>query len=98
MSYLGPSDPNSSNTVSSVSDGPGCASVSVSTPNVAIPDSSDNDSGGEAEPLEPAPFNDIGTLLEPTKSVDDICVAVSNPSNDEKGFYSIITFHHRIHS
>ncbi len=32
------------------------------------------------------PFNDIGTLLEPTKSIDDICHAVSNLSRDEKYF------------
>ena len=41
--------------------------------------------------LEPAPFNNISTLLEPTKSIDDICHAVSNLSKDEK--YSLLYEH-----
>ena len=42
--------------------------------------------------LEPAPFNDIGTIFEPSKSVDDICRIVSGLSNDKK--YSLL-YHHR---
>ena len=38
--------------------------------------------------LEPAPFNDIGTIFEPSKSVDDICRTVSGLSNDKK--YSLL--------
>ena len=28
--------------------------------------------------LEPSPLNDIGTILDPTKSIETICLAVSN--------------------
>ena len=42
--------------------------------------------------LEPAPFNEIGTIFEPAKSVDIICHTVSGLSNDKK--YSIL-YHHR---
>ena len=34
--------------------------------------------------LEPSPFNDIGTILYPTKSIETICLAVTNLSRDEK--------------
>ena len=39
--------------------------------------------------LEPSPFNDIGALLEPTKSIEAICQEVSNLSNDESIVYSV---------
>ena len=42
--------------------------------------------------LEPAPYNDIGTIFEPAKSVDIICRTVSGLSNDKK--YSLL-YHHR---
>ena len=41
--------------------------------------------------LEPSPVNDIGALLEPTKSIEAICQEVSNLSNDEK--YSLLCNH-----
>ena len=41
--------------------------------------------------LEPSPFNDIGTILDPTKSIETICLAVTNLSRDEK--YSLL-YHH----
>ena len=50
-----------------------------------MPSSSDEPHSGL---LEPAPFNDIGTLLEPTRSIDDKCRAVSK---DEK--YSLLYKH-----
>ena len=50
-----------------------------------MPSSSDEPHSGL---LEAAPFNDIGTLLEPTRSIDDKCRAVS------KDECSISTFLH----
>ena len=41
--------------------------------------------------LEQAPFNDIGTLLDPTKSIESICLIISNLSIDEK--YSLLYRH-----
>ena len=41
--------------------------------------------------LKPSPFNDIGTILDPTKSIETICLAVTNLSRDEK--YSLL-YHH----
>ena len=41
--------------------------------------------------LEPSPVNDIGALLEPTKSIEAICQEVSNLSNGEK--YSLLYNH-----
>jgi len=41
--------------------------------------------------LDPAPFNDIGALLVPTKSIEEICQVVGKMSNGEK--YSFL-YHH----
>ena len=40
---------------------------------------------------EPPPFEDIGNLLEPTKSIDTICQSVSNLSNEAK--HSLLCHH-----
>ena len=40
---------------------------------------------------EPPPFQDIGNLLEPTKSIDTICQSVSNLSNEAK--HSLLCHH-----
>ena len=40
---------------------------------------------------EPPPFEDIGNLLEPTKSIDTICQSVSDLSNEAK--YSLLCHH-----
>ena len=42
--------------------------------------------------LEPAPYNDIGTIFELANSVDIICRTVSGLSNDKK--YSLL-YHHK---
>ncbi len=40
---------------------------------------------------EPPPLQDIGNLLEPTKSIDTICQSVSNLSNEAK--HSLLCHH-----
>ena len=63
-------------------------SASVSAPDLPIPGTS-----GACEDLllDPPPFNDIGALLVPTKSIEEICQVVGKLSNDQK--YSIL-YHH----
>ena len=63
-------------------------SASVSAPDLLIPGTS-----GECEDLllDPPPFNDIGALLVPTKSIEEICQVVGKVSNDQK--YSILHHH-----
>ena len=34
--------------------------------------------------LEPSPFNDIGAILDPIKSIETVCLAVINLTRDEK--------------
>lgn len=41
--------------------------------------------------LEPAPFNDIGRILDPTRSIETICTTITSLSQDEK--YSLL-YHH----
>ena len=57
--------------------------------------SSESDEGStvleSSQLLEPAPFNDIGRFLDPTRSIEAICTAITSLSQDEK--YSLL-YHH----